>query len=299
MNSLLSKQCERVFSFPTFWMTAGVFCCLLLTSLILSAQDSKWEDFDPNNFDENSINITNEWMPLSPGMRFVYAGVSVEEVGDDPTPHRVLIHVTDLVKEINGVSCVVNLDLDYSSGVLVEAELAFFAQDKEGTVWRMGEYPEEYEDGEFAEAPHWIAGIEDARAGISMLANPWLGTPSYSQGWGPEVDFTDRGEVAEMGVSTCVPMDCYDNVLVISETSEEEPGIYQLKYFAQGVGNVQVGFKGDDPSQELLELVDFQVLGPDGIAELREQALKLEKTAYERKGNRKVYHKTPPCTVRK
>ncbi|MCB0560684.1 MAG: hypothetical protein H6573_12085 [Lewinellaceae bacterium] len=286
----------------SLWMMLGMAACLILLANPLTAQDNKsaeqkWENFDPAKFDKNSIHITNEWMPLKPGMRYVYAGTTLSDE-DEPLAHRVIINVTDLTKEINGVNCVVSWDLDYSGGELVEAELAFFAQDKEGNVWRMGEYPEEYEDGEFAEAPHWIAGIQDAIAGISMLANPWAGTPSYSQGWGPKVGFTDRGQVDEMGLSTCVPMGCYDNVMVIKETSEEEPGIFQLKYWARGVGNVQVGFKGDDPSAELLELVDVIQLKGDNLLEMREQALALEKAAYERKVNKKVYALTKPCVVR-
>jgi hypothetical protein len=46
---------------------------------------------------------------------------------------------------------------DYSDGQEVEAELAFFAQDKDGNLWHMGEYPEEYEGGEFEKAPGWRA----------------------------------------------------------------------------------------------------------------------------------------------
>ena len=291
-----------LFKTPIFWPALGIVALLMLSIHPLSAQDKeegqKWENFDPKNFDENSINITNEWMPLKPGMRYVYGGTTLSDE-DEPLVHRVIINVTDLTKEIAGVNCVVSWDLDYSGGELVEAELAFFAQDKKGNVWRMGEYPEEYEDGEFADAPAWFCGIQDAIAGISMQANPWAGTPSYSQGWGPKVGFTDRGQVDEMGLSTCVPMGCYDNVMVIKETSEEEPGIFQLKYFARGVGNVQVGFKGDDPSAELLELIDVMQLKGENLKEMREAALALEKASYERRVNKKVYGQTPPCTVRK
>lgn len=279
-------------------LALGLSLCLIVTMPVIIAQESEsgqsWETFDPSNFDENSYKITNEWMPMIPGTRYVYGGTTVTDEGETQA-HRVIINVTDLTKVINGITCLVNWDLDYSAGELVEAELAFYAQDKEGNVWRMGEYPEEYEDGEFAEAPSWFAGIQEARPGISMRANPWVGTPSYSQGWAPKVDFTDRGEVHKMGEETCVPMGCYDNVMIISETSLDEVGIYQYKYWVQGVGNVQVGFNGDDPSQELLELIDVYQFGPEGIAKMREQALQLEKDAYERKKNKKVYALTPPC----
>lgn len=288
---------------PSLGVFIWIFACLALSANLLMAQGEKsegqkWENFDPANFDENSINITNEWMPMKPGMRYVYAGTTLSDE-DEPLAHRVIINVTDLTKVINGVNSIATWDLDYSGGELVEAELAFYAQDKKGNVWLMGEYPEEYEDGELADAPAWFAGLEGAIAGIAMLANPWAGTPAYSQGWAPKVGFTDRGQVHEMGVSACVPMGCYDNVLVISETSEDEVGIYQFKYWASGVGNVQVGYKGDDPSAELLELVDVVQLRGENLMEMRENALELEKTAYGRKINKKGYAQTPPCEIRK
>jgi hypothetical protein len=195
-------------------------------------------------------------------------------------PHRVVITVTDLTKVIGGVRSVVTWDLDYSDSELVEAELAFFAQDNDGNVWRMGEYPEEYEGGEFVAAPTWIHGLEDARAGIAMKADPKVGD-SYAQGWGPAVDWTDRGQVDQVGQETCVPVDCYENVLVIAETSQAEPGAFQLKYYAPGVGNILVDWKGEDQTQETLELVEVVQLSPDALAEARANALEMEKHAYE------------------
>lgn len=282
----------------------GIILCSLLSVGFLAAQNTSpspekpYEDFNPANFDENSADITNEWMPMKPGMRYVYAGTTLNDEGKLEM-HRLIVHVTDLVKVINGVRSLVSYDVDYSAGRLAEAENAFFAQDREGNVWLMGEYPEEYdEDGEFAEAPCWIAGLDEAVAGIAMKAFPWAGTPSYSQGWAPKVDFTDRGQVHEMGLTICVPMDCYENVLVIAETSLDEPGAFQHKYWAQGVGNVRVGFAGDDQIQEVLELVDVIELSPEMLAEVRAKALALEKMAYERKENKKLYGQTPPAVKR-
>ena len=100
----------------------------------------------------------------------------------------------------------VTWDTDYTADKLAEAELAFYAQDKDGNVWYMGEYPEVYEDGQLVEAPTWIHGLEEARAGIMMKAKPQAGTPSYAEGWGPAVDWTDVGQVDQMGQKTCVPV---------------------------------------------------------------------------------------------
>ena len=182
-------------------------------------------------------------MPLTPGTRFTYAGSTVEDDGT-VVPHRIVIHVTDLTKVIGGVRSVLSWDLDYSDDELVEAELAFFAQDDDGRVWRMGEYPEVYEDGEFVEAPAWIHGFEDARAGIMMQADPQVGTPSYAQGWGPAVDWTDRGQVDQIGQKTCVPAACYEDVLVIAETSQSEPNAQQLKYYPRATSAMSASAGG-------------------------------------------------------
>lgn len=250
--------------------------------------DPVFEKFDPGNFDDPTT-IDNAWFPMQPGTQWVYEG-STEE-GGLTIPHRIIFTVTDLTKVIEGVRTVVALVEDYSNEQLVEAELAFYAQDNDGKVWYLGEYPEEYENGRFIDAPAWIAGFQGARAGIMMQAAPQAGTPSYSQGWGPAVNWTDYGRVDEIGLGTCVPVDCYEDVLVIAESSLEEANAFQLKYYAPGVGNVQVGWRGADATKETLELVELVQLSPEALAEVREQALALEERAYEIRPD--AYGQTP------
>jgi len=249
------------------------------------------EVFDSRNFDR-STHIDNEWFPLKPGTRFVYEGFTIEE--GKRVPHRVVFSVTDLTKVIGGVRAVIAHEQDYSAEKLVEAEIVFFAQDNDGTVWQLGQYPEEYENGKLVGAPAWIHGIQDARAGIIMKAEPRPGTPSYSQGWGPAVNWMDRGMVYQVGQKTCVPLKCYEDVLVINETTEQEPGAHQHKYHARGVGVVRVGWGGEgEKTKETLELVKVVQLGPQALAAVRAEALKLETRAY--KISKNVYVHTPPA----
>ena len=49
---------------------------------------------------------------------------------------------------------------------------------------------------------------------------------------------------------------------------------------------------------ERLELVDAMQLEGENLVEMREQALELEKAAYGRKVNKKVYALTKPCVIR-
>jgi hypothetical protein len=226
-----------------------------------------------------STQIDNRWMPLVPGLQFILDGVANR--GGGPLPHRVVFTVTDLTKVIDGVRTVVLWDRDYNNSVLQEAELAFFAQDNEGNVWTVGEYPEEYENGEFIGAPStWIGGLDGADPGILVPGGSDVGF-TFLQGWAPDVNFLDCGKVYMLGQSTCVPYNCYENVLVVDEWSPLEPGSgHQRKYYAPGVGNVQIGAV-DDPEGETLVLSNILHLTPEQLAEARAAALALEARAYQ------------------
>ena len=249
-------------------------------------------DFDRGKFNR-STSIDNKWLPLEPGTQFVYSG-KINQDGKR-VEHRVVFTVTDLTKTIDGVRNVVLYDLDFDAGELAEAELAFHAQDDNGNVWNMGEYPEEYEEGKLTGAPDtWITGLAGARAGVIMRAEPRVGTSSYLQGWAPAIDFSDTARVYRTGQKTCVPLDCYENVLVTDEWNPDEPNAHQHKYYAPGVGNIRADFAGTEESEkEILLLVKVVHLGPEALAKVHKQALALDRRAYvTRKG---LYGHTPPA----
>jgi hypothetical protein len=251
---------------------------------------AEFKDFDPGNF-ATSTNIDNEWMPMQPGTQWIHEGTALDDEGN-PITRRIEFTVTDLTKEVGGVRTVVAWIVDYEDGEVIEREIAFYAQDQDGNVWYLGEYPEEYSDGEFVTAVPWIHGIEDARAGIKMMADPQPDIPNYYQGWAPSVEWSDYGQVDQVGHETCVPADCYEDVLVIAESSLQEMNAYQLKYYARGVGEVRVSWKGEDETQEELELVERIQLNPGQLEEINEMARELEKHAFEVSGN--VYGNTSP-----
>jgi hypothetical protein len=85
---------------------------------------------------------------------------------------------------------------------------------------------------------------------------------------------------------------CYENVLIIAETSQAEVGAFQLKHYAPGVGNIKVDWKGADATQEVLDLTKVEQLSAEAMADARAQAVELEKSAYARSLD--VYVYTPP-----
>jgi hypothetical protein len=259
-----------------------------------SPKQAVHSDFDRDNFN-NSTQVDNKWHPLVPGTQFTYEGRSNRGFGR--LPHRVVFTVTDLTKEINGVRAVVLWDRDINAGKLLEGELAFHAQDDDGNVWLLGEYPEEYEEGKVAGAPDsWIAGVDDAKAGVLMRARPRGGTSSYRQGLVPSIEFGDVAKIYKTGQSNCVPVRCYQNVLVTDETNPYEPADgHQLKYYAPGVGNIRAAPRGGK-EKEVLVLVDVRQLGRRALARVRLEALKLDKRAY--RVRKDVYARTPPAERR-
>jgi len=249
--------------------------------------------FNANNF-PSSPNINNTWFPLAPGTKFVLDGRV--NVGGQRLDHQVILIVTDLTKVVHGVRTAVLWDRDINAGVLVESELTFHAQDTAGNIWNLGEYPAEYTGGTFSGAPDtWISGLANAQGGTVIPGNPQVGTPVFLQAYAPNI-IGDCGQVAAVGQQNpplCVPVGCYNNVLMVDETSPGEPGTQQ-KYYAPGEGNFKVGATDNDPQAETLVLSETMRLSRDDCVAARAAALALEDQAYNHDTSQTVYDLTSP-----
>jgi hypothetical protein len=246
-------------------------------------------DFDPRNF-SHPTTIDNRWTPLRPGMEYVFEGTANR--GHGRRPHRVITTVTDLTKVIDGVRAVVIWERDINAGRLLEGELAFQAQDDDGNVWNLGEYPEEYAGGRVEGAPDtWIAGVAGARSGIMMRAAPRPGDPSYRQGFAPTIEFADRAKVLRAGLRQCVPLRCFTDVLVTDETNPSEPTDgHQRKFYAPGIGPIRAAPVGGR-EHEVLALTRVSRLDPAALESVRRRALGVDRRAYT--VSRRVYARTP------
>ena len=244
------------------------------------------EDFDRRDFPRQP-KIDNRYLPMRPGTQLILEG-SVDGV-----PHRVVFTVTDLMKKVDGVNALVIWDTDESDGELVESELSFFAQDEDDNVWNVGEYPEEFENGEFVGAPStWIAGEADAEAGIHMAGATHVSSRLYVQGFAPDIDFLDCARVVAKYQSVCVPAGCSDRVLITNEQNILDPeGGIQSKYHVPGVGIVKIGVV-EPASGETLDLVDVVRLDRDALREARNEALRLDRRGFRFS---EVYRATKPA----
>lgn len=183
---------------------------------------------DPADFVEV---IDNPYLPLVPGTTRVYEGVS------DGERERSVVSVTSDTKAILGVTTTVVRDRVFVGGELVEETFDWFAQDRFGNVWYLGEDSADYEDGRVVStAGSWEAGVDGAQPGIVMLGDPRVGD-AYRQEF-LEGEAEDLGEVVELGATVEVPHGAFDDVLVTEDRTPLEPDVLERKYYAPGVGVV-------------------------------------------------------------
>jgi hypothetical protein len=225
----------------------------LIAGAAVSAQESPTAGtpyraiIDPAAF---ATQIDNPYLPLQPGTTFVYEGTS-----DGEKEHND-VTVTAETKTILGVQCVVVRDTVTVDGELVEDTLDWFAQDKAGNVWYLGEDSKSYEDGELESTEgSWEAGVDGAQPGIIMPAAPKIGD-EYRQEYYPG-EAEDMASVLDLGAGpVTVPYGTFDDLLVTKEWSPLEPEVVEQKTYAPGVGLILAeSVQGED---ERLELIDVR-----------------------------------------
>ena len=172
--------------------------------------------------------IDNQYLPLVPGTTLVYEGET--EDGKE----KIEVEVTHETEEILGVTCIVVRDRVWVDGELVEDTFDWFAQDKDGNVWYFGEDSKEYEDGEFVGTEgSWEAGVDGAKPGIIMKANPQVGD-AYRQEY-YEGEAEDMAEVLSLNESASVPYGSFGNCLKTQEWTPLESDVVENKYDSSGL----------------------------------------------------------------
>ncbi|MDQ2942326.1 MAG: hypothetical protein M3R21_01495 [Candidatus Dormibacteraeota bacterium] len=231
--------------------------------------------FNAKNFVDPRVG-SNKWLPLKPGTQWVRDGTTL--VGNRKVPHKVLSTVTDVIRVINGVKTVAVFDHSVDSGQVVQQSLDYFAQDKSGNIWDVGAATEQYEAGRFVTVDEaWIAGVDGAKPGILMPANPTSSTPPWSIAQPPH-ESGDAAAFQRMQKRECVPFGCFDNVLVVEEGKRSALN-NEYKYFGRGVGQIRNEPLGASRHQDIETLVNFTKLSPAGLAEASKEAMRIDAEA--------------------
>jgi hypothetical protein len=231
-------------------------------------------------------------LPIPAVVQAVYDGFVLGK-GGRHLPHQIVSTATDLTKMIDGVRTLLVYEQDFQSGTLVESELLFTAQDRDGNVWHVGEYPEVYEKGHLIGAPDtWLSGVQGAKAGIDMTPNPHVGQ-TVVQGFSPRIKFWDCAEVVKAGQHRCLPRACYQDVLVTDEWAPFDPGGgVQRKFLAPGVGTIATS-NATTLGAEFVNLTRVAPLCEEALAAIRMAAQREERRAYTVAAG--VYESSPPA----
>jgi hypothetical protein len=184
---------------------------------------------DPKSFVRT---VDNRYWPLKPGTAYHYTG---ERGTTAQTDDEVVTHET---KTILGIACTVVRDTVSQHRHPIERTLDFYAQDKHGNVWYLGEDSFELQHGHFVRASDsWRSGVDGAKPGIIMPANPQPGD-RYRQEYYPPGEALDEAHVLGTRGPFTVAYGTFARGLVTSEFSPLEPQTEQ-KVYVPGVGEIE------------------------------------------------------------
>jgi hypothetical protein len=219
--------------------------------------------FDPEDF-ATAFDVpgSNPFQPLQVGNHWEYAG------GDE----TIVIDILDETKSIEGVTCVTQRDEAFEEGAVTESTDDWIAQHLAGDTWYCGEISQNFElfEGDDPEVPElvdvegsWKAGRDGAKPGILVPADAPLGftyRQEYAVGDAEDVatvvsrtyGYGDDPELDELVPEELAELLCDDDCMVTRDSTPLEPGVYELKYYAPGIG---LFLETNPEEEEIVQLV--------------------------------------------
>lgn len=221
--------------------------------------------FEPASFDSNFANLSNpnRYFPLGIGNQWEYRSKT----------QSTKVEVLNETKLIDEVRCIVVRDQVKEGGDLIESTNDWYAQAKDGNVWYCGEETGSFESfhGDRPRKPELVsidgsfkAGREGDKPGIIFRASPIVGevyveeaslgnaedatrvlSTNYSYGKNPALDQLVSGKLAKLL--------CAGDCVVTRNFSLLEPGTFERKYYAPGIG---VFLEVEPESGEVVQLVN-------------------------------------------
>lgn len=219
---------RKLFATLTVAAIAGAVATVWAATAGSSSGSSYEPVLDPANFVST---IDNPYYPLPVGRTLVYEGFRDGQTQTDT------IKVLDQTKVVEGITARVVSDVATHDGTLLEKTFDWFAQDKQGNVWYLGEDTTAYgRNGKTDTSGSWEAGVNDAEPGLIMEANPQIPDGYRQEYLAGQAE--DTAWISGQGGSVKVPYGTVRDVLTTLEATQVEPGIYDQKIYGPGLGIV-------------------------------------------------------------
>jgi hypothetical protein len=195
--------------------------------------------------------VNNAWFPLEPGTTYVYRGRK------DGATTREQVAVFTETKTILGVHATVVSDKLYARRggrwSIAERTRDWYAQDRRGNVWYLGEATAEIGPGGavVSREGSWRAGVDGARAGIFMPANPHRGQSGVQEMYEGEAE--DHFRVLDLDAIVETRSAVTNHALLTREWTPLEPGVIDHKFYVPEIGTVlEETVRGGDEVNELV-----------------------------------------------
>ena len=220
-------------AFSSTWLVAAVAAALAALTVPASAAAVKSPVPKASHFARGSNLVDNVWFPLLRGSVYVYEGQKDGEQARD------VMTVTAKTKLITGIRAAAVADRLFLNGRLAERTTDWYAQDKHGTVWYLGEKTAELNvrgkvtttEGSF------LNGRLGARGGIFMPASPAVGQSFKQESFRGQAE--DRFRILDLAAAVTTPAVSSATAMLTEETTPLEPGTVDHKYYVQGIGTVE------------------------------------------------------------
>jgi hypothetical protein len=238
---------KRLFIVAAIMLLAMLAGCAPATTPPASAAGTYTVNLTASDF----VNvIDNPYYPLTPGAKYVY-----ESQLEDGTVEGNQIEVLHETREVNGVAATVVHDTVWVDGELQEETFDWYAQDKDGNVWYLGEIVDNYENGVLVDhAGSWEWGVDGALPGIIMYADPaaHLGETYRQEYYKGEAE--DLGDVLSASESVTVPFGSFENIVKTYDYSSLDPDLQEHKFYAGGIGLIK---ENNLKTGEVTVLIEF------------------------------------------
>jgi hypothetical protein len=217
-----------------------LFVIVLITSAISSCKKDEIREEDtsynpvikPTDFTK-STQLTNPYFRFDVGKKYIYEG----QTGDGL--ERIVVKRRAITKEILGITCIVVNDSVTLNGILIENTNDWYAQDNLGNVWYFGEDVNNYNsNGTFKDKNgSWEAGVDGAKPGIVMPANPQKGLAYRQEYYFNEAE--DEAEIVETGLTVTTAFGTFNNVIKTRDFTALEPDLNENKFYAPNIGLIK------------------------------------------------------------
>lgn len=211
-----------------------VIPAVMLVAIDACSDSPTAPDYDPQIDPANFVAaVTNPLFPLAPGTVWTYRD------GSETTT----IEVSSTTKTILGIQATVVHDREFDDGELVEDTFDWFAQDRDGNVWYLGEDTRELENGVVVSTDgSWEAGVDGAKPGIIMWGDPaaHLNEEYRQEFYDGEAE--DWGKVVALNESVTVPYGSFTGCVKTEDWNDLEggrSGSLENKWYCPTIGLVR------------------------------------------------------------